>query len=476
MCGEFFEEGFVLKELAIRKKYVGDRAFYKMIMGIAVPMMIQNGISSFVSALDNLMIGRVGTNALSGVAISNQLIFVFNLLIFGASAGVGIFTAQYYGMKDMEGVRFTFRFKVLINTFLSICSILVLLFFSGYLISRFLQGEGTVEDAEETLKVGQTYMRIMLLGLIPVGVSYAYAGTLREMGETKAPMVASFLAIVVNLVGNVVLIYGFFFIPALGAAGAAIATVISRFVELTVLAVYTAKHSDKYSFVIGAFTQCRVPLTLCRRFIIKSLPLIANETLWALGQTIKTQSFSFRSLDAVAALNIQSTIGNLLSVAFLALGEAVGIVVGQILGSGDIEKAKDHARKMIAANVFLGIVFGLLLCAIAPLYPQFYKTTDEIKHMATLFILINGGLMPLYAFTHASYFTIRSGGNTGITLVFDCCFEWLLAVPAAILLSRYTNLSVFYMLLIVQSLEIIKCIIGWAMVHSGIWAKSIAAR
>ncbi|MBR3306093.1 MAG: MATE family efflux transporter [Lachnospiraceae bacterium] len=459
--------------MSIKNKYIGNKAFYTMVLTIAVPIMVQNGVSNFVSLLDNLMIGRVGTNALSGVAIGNQLIFVYYLLIFGATAGVGIFTAQYHGCGDVEGVRSTFRIKLLINFVLSAASILVFFVFAEKLINLFLQGEGAPEDAAETLKLGHEYMLIMLIGLIPIGITNAYAGTLRDTGETRAPMRASIIAIFVNLTGNALLIYGLFGLPALGAAGAAIATVISRFVELAVLVIYTAKNKDKHPFIEGAFSHFHVSMWQAKKYILKSLPLMANETLWALGQTMMNQCYSHRSLDAVAALNIQSTIWNLLGVAFLAMGEAVGIIVGQILGSGDIEKARDHARKMIVFNVGLGTVFGGLMLLVSPFFPLLYNTSNEIRSMATVLIFITGILMPVYAFTHASYFTIRAGGNTFITFIFDSCFVWVISVPTAFCLSHFTLLTVPVMLAIVQSMELLKGLIGGLMVHSGIWAKNL---
>ena len=458
---------------SIISKYVGDLAFYKMVLTIAVPMMVQNGISNFVNLLDNLMIGRVGTNALSGVAIANQIMFVYYLLIFGATAGVGIFTAQYYGLEDVDGVRETFRFKIVVNILLSAISIMFLYLYSEPLIGLFLKGEGAPSDAAETLSIGLDYMHIMLIGLIPVGICNAYAGTLKDIGQTKVPMIASFAAILVNLAGNALLIYGLLGFPALGAAGAAIATVISRFVELGILVVYTASHKTGYPFIIGAFKNFSVPLNKIKKYVLKSLPLVANESLWAFGTTTMNQCYSFRSLEAVAALNIQSTIWNLMGVSFLAMGEAVGIVVGQILGSGNIERAKDHARKMIAFTIFWGVLFGIGMVIIAPYFPLLYKTSDTIRNMAASFIVITGIFMPVCACLHASYFTIRSGGNTVITMLFDSCFMWVLCVPTAFILSRYTDLSVFYMLLVIQSLDLIKCLIGILMVRSGIWAKNI---
>lgn len=454
-------------------KLIGNKEFYKMVLAIAVPIMVQNGISNFVNLLDNLMIGRIGTNALSGVAIANQLMFVYYLVIFGATAGVGIFTAQFYGMKDIKGVRYSFRFKLIANTLLTIGCVILLYFFADILIGQFLKGEGAIEDAAETLIIGRKYMNIMLIGLLPNGITQAYAGTLRESGETKVPMIASIVAIFVNLVGNFLLIYGYLGLPALGAEGAALATVLSRFVELTVLIIYTGTHSAKHQFITGAFKSLYVPSNLVGKFILKSLPLIANETLWAVGTTFLNQSYSFRSLDAVAALNIESTIWNLMGVAFLAMGDAVGIIVGQILGSGDIKKAKDHAYKLIAFTCFCGTIFGILMIAISPFFPLLYNTTDTVRHMATSFIIVYGVLMPLYAITHASYFTIRSGGNTGITFIFDSCFVWVISVPSAFVLSRYTQIDVLWMIAIVQSLEIIKCVIGTLIVKSGIWANNL---
>ncbi len=458
------------------KAYIGNRAFYASMLSVALPIMIQNGVSNFVSLLDNLMIGRLGTNHLSGVAIANQLLFVFFLLIFGATAGVGIFSAQYHGMGDTEGVRYTFRAKLLINTVLCILSMLIFHFYSTDLIELFLKGEGAAEDARETLHIGVDYMEVMLIGLIPVGITNAYAGTLRDTGQTRVPMMASIIAIFVNLTGNFLLIYGYLGLPALGATGAAIATVISRFVELFVLVIYTAGHSKEHPFIKGAFRHFTVPGRLMRKFMLKSLPLMLNETLWAGGQTFMNQCYSYRSLKAVAALNIESTIWSLLGVAFLAMGEAVGILVGQVLGSGDIEKAKDHARKMRAFTVACGTVFGILMIAISPFFPMLYNTSDDVRHMAAMFIMIFGVLMPVFSYTHASYFTIRSGGNTLVTFLFDSCFVWVVVAPTAYILSRYTDMSVVLMLAIVQSLEIIKAMIGGGMVLSGVWAKNIVKK
>lgn len=450
-----------------------DRSYIGKLLKIAIPMMVQNGISNFVNLLDNLMIGRVGTNALSGVAIANQLIFVFYLVIFGATAGVGIFTAQYKGKGDTEGIRYSFRFKLVFNTIIAAICVGIFILFSRNLINLFLLGEGDPADAAETLEIGVKYMRIILISLIPIGLTQAYAGTLRDLGSTKVPMVASIAAIIVNLIGNWILIYGHFGLPALGAEGAAIATVASRFVELGILIIYTGKHPDMFPFIKGAFKNFSIPGNLVGKFILRALPLMANETLWSLGMTTINQCYSYRSLDAVAALNIESTIWNLMGVAFIAMGEAVGIMMGHILGSGELSEAKKKAGAMRWATVLCGIVCGIILAAIAPFFPLLYNTTDYIRGLATQFILIAAFNMPFCAYTHASYFIIRSGGNALITVLFDSVFTWLFVVPLAAYMSYLTGLPVTVMVSIIRATEILKCVIAFTLVRSGIWVRNI---
>ncbi len=454
-------------------KYIGDRKFYYHALRLTIPIMVQNAISNFVTLLDNLMIGRLGTNALSGVSIANQMVFIYYLLIFGAIAGVGLFTAQYHGMKDEEGVRRTFQFKLVMNLIVTIAAVLFFFFFGRGLIGSFLHGEGLKSDAEETLRIGVDYLNVMLVGFFPYSIAMAYAGTLRETGETAVPMKASFAAFMVNLVGNFLLIYGYFGLPAMGAVGAAVATDISRVVELVILAVYTGKHSSVHTFIIGAFRKFDISRDLAFKYFIKSLPLMFNETLWAAGTTFMNQCYSYRSLNAVAALNIESTLWNMLGVAFLAMGEGVGIIIGHTLGSGDIKKAREESIKLVAFTVFWGVLFGIIQICLSPFFPKLYNTSAEVRDMASRFIVVFGCLMPVMAYAHASYFIIRAGGRAGITFLFDSCFVWVFSVPAAYMLSRFTDINVIMLVAIVQSLEIPKAVIGGIMVHSGIWARRI---
>lgn len=234
------------------RSLIGTRAFYKMALAVAVPIMIQNGITNFVSLLDNIMVGQVGTDQMSGVSIANQLMFVFNLCIFGGVGGAGIFAAQFYGSGNTEGVRNAFRFKLLVAAGVLLLSSAVLILWDEPLIQAFLHEGSETGDLDATLRYGREYLHIMLLGLPAFALTQCYASTLRETGETMLPMTSGIIAVFVNLFFNYLLIYGKLGLPAMGASGAAIATVISRYVECCITIVWTHRHAEKAQFIRGA--------------------------------------------------------------------------------------------------------------------------------------------------------------------------------------------------------------------------------
>lgn len=446
-----------------------------MVLLVAVPIMIQNGITNFVSLLDNIMIGRVGTEQMSGAAIVNQLIFVYNLCIFGGVSGAGIFTAQYFGQKDMEGVRHTFRFKFWTVLILTGIAMLLFCFAGTELINFYLRGEGNAEDAAATLLYGKEYLAIMLVGLPAFMLSQIYASTLRECGETVLPMKAGIASVLVNLVFNYILIYGKFGAPAMGVAGAAIATVLSRYVEMFIIVIWTHRHTVECPFAEGLYKSLKVPAHLTKKIIIKGSPLLLNEALWSSGMAILAQCYSVRGLNVMAGLNISNTINNVFNIVFIAMGSAVAIVVGQLLGANEMEQAKDTDRKMITFSVLCCIGIAAVMFALAPLFPMLYNTNEEARTLATHFIMVTAVFMPQNAFLHSCYFTLRSGGKTIITFFFDCVFMWCVSVVIAFTLSRFTSLPVIWIYTAVQLADIIKCVIGFILLKKGIWLNNIVS-
>lgn len=455
------------------RKLFGDKAFYRMVLAIAVPVMVQSGITQFVSLLDNLMVGRIGTEEFGGVAIANQLIFVFNLCIFGGLSGAGIFSAQFSGKNDVDGMRHVLRFKLYFVIAASVLGILILHFFGSPLISLFLH-EGSEEgDLVKTLNFGLDYLKIMLIGLPLYAVSQCYASSLKETGETFIPMIGSGTAVLVNLAFNYILIFGKFGFPVMGVKGAAIATVLSRVVELAIIAIWAHMHTKRFGFFSKLYSSFRVPKALTFDIIKKGSPLMFNELLWSMGMSTLTACYSMRGLATVNALNISSTVSNLFNVVFMAIGSSIAIIVGNLLGAGKFEEARDTDRKIITMSVLGCFIFGSLLAVSAKYIPNLYETTDEVKSLATSFLLICAVSMPFNAFTHGCYFTLRSGGQTKITMAFDSCFVWVICIPLAYCLANFTSIPIIPMFIICTATELIKCVIGYFFVKSDRWVKNI---
>lgn len=457
------------------RKFIGDKSFYKMVLAIAVPIMIQNGITNFVGLLDNIMIGQIGTEQMSGVAIVNQLFFVYNLCLFGGVSGAGIFTAQYFGQKNEEGIRQTVRFKIWMVIVITALTVALFLTSGSTLIELYLQGEGTAESAASTLYYGEQYLWIMLIGLPPFMMVQVYASTLRECGQTVLPMKAGVVAVFVNLILNYILIYGKFGFPALGVQGAALATIISRYVEAAIVLIHTHRHKTENPFVNGLYASLKVPGALTGKILVKGSPLLFNETLWAAGMAMLAQCYSVRGLNVVAALNISNTINNVFNIVFIALGDSVAIIVGQLLGAGKMAEARDTDNKMIAFSVFCCTCVAAVMLLMAPFFPMLYNTNAEARELAKYFIMITAIFMPQNAFLHASYFTLRSGGKTIITFLFDSVFIWCISVTIAFTLSHFTTLPVIAIYTLVQIGDWIKCLIGFILVKKGVWLQNIVA-
>ncbi len=455
------------------RKYIGDKSFYRMVLLIVVPVIIQNGITNFVSLLDNIMVGQVGTEQMSGVAIVNQFMTVFNICIFGGVSSAGIFTAQYYGQGSQEGVRNTFRFKFIVCILLTAAATALFLAAGDRLIMLYLHEGAQSGDIAKTLEYGKEYLAVIIFGIVPYAVSQTYASTLRETGETLLPMKAGIFAVLVNLLGNYLLIFGKFGFPALGAVGAAIATDIARIVECVILVCWTYGHRKEHPFIEGAYRTMKIPRDLTANIIKKGIPIMLNEIAWSTGQAFLMQCYSVRGLSVVAALNISSTVSNLFNVVFLSTGGAIAIIVGQLLGAGKMEEAKDTDRKLLFFTVSTCFVFGTLLAMISPFFPLIYNTTQEVQSLATKFILIAAACMPLYAFMHGCYFTLRSGGKTWITVLFDSVYVWAADIPLAYVLAHFTGLPIVLVYLSCQLIETLKCILGYILVKKGIWLQNI---
>ena len=460
------------------RNLVGDRSFYRRVMATATPIILQNAITNFVSLLDNVMVGQLSTAQIGGVTIANNnLLFIFMLALYGGASGAGIFTTQYFGSQNHDGIRHTFRFKLIISLLLTVVGCGIFWLGSDFLIGMYLKGEGDATLAADTLFYGRQYLMIMLIGLPAFAVTSAYAGTLRECGHPAVPMVAGFIATGVNLMFNYVLIFGKLGAPVLGVAGAAIATVISRYVELGIVVIWTHAHTKILPFVKGLYRSLFIPASLLKAIIIKGMPLLLNEFFYALGMAVLNQCYSVCGLDVVPALSISTTIYNLGGVVFRSLGNTVGILTGQMLGANLPEQeVRDQNTKMTVFGISSGVLFGAILIAISPFVPKLYNTTASVRHLATWFIIISSCAMPLQAYIFPVYFTLRSGGKTVITFLFDCGSIWALSIPLAFCLSNFTTLPIIAIYVACHSIDLIKCVVGYVMIKNGSWIQNLTVK
>ena len=457
----------------MKNRFIGDKAFYKSVLTLLIPILVQQFISSFVSLLDNIMVGSLGKEAISAASIANSILMVHMLATFGGLSGASIYGAQFFGKGDMDGMRHTFRFKLYFTALLSVLAISVYLLFGDSFIHSFLQGDSNGGDLELTRSLSNGYLRVMLWGLIPFALVQTYSGTLREAGETFPPMVAGIIAILTNLGLNWVLIYGHLGAPALGVEGAAIATVISRYVELLVLVIHAHRHIWKYPFLKGAYRSLRVPLRLAGKITRTGLPLLVNEILWSLGMTFINQFYSSRGLNAVTALNITGTAWNLFCVIMFAMGSAVSIMVGQRLGAGELEEARDVDRKLIFLTEVIHVIIGAVMILCSPLVPLLYNVDPEVRDLTRRLLTVAGLALPIHSFAHVTYFTIRSGGRTLVTFLFDAAYTWAVTVVLAFCLTRYTDLDILKIYFCVQFIDVVKLIVGLLMLRSDFWARNV---
>lgn len=465
-----------------KRKYIGDRAFYAAVLSIVIPVVIQNSITNFVSLLDNLMVAAVSTNQMNGVSIANQMVFVFNLCIFGGVAGPGIFSAQFFGAGDHSGVRNSFRYSMVVAIAVSAVAAVIFALFRAPLVNTYINNPESPEAAAEMLKVGSDYLLIMILGLVPFAVSQAYASVLRSCGETKIPMFAAVISVLVNLVLNAILIFGLLGFPEMKAQGAAVATVISRFVEMLIIVGLSHTRVKKYPtissyrFLDGAYRGFSVPSALVKKITMKGLPLLLNETAWSMGMAMLAQLYSRLGTDVVAANTITSTLANLFNVFFISMGTAASVMVGQPLGMSDYEGAKNNVRRIMFFQMCLCVTIGTIMFFVSPLLPYCFKEADDaIRKIATGMLCVTACAMPVNGFAHCSYFILRSGGRTIITFLFDSAYTWLIPIPLVFALVTYTSLPILPVFIFCHAADLIKVALGAILLKKGVWIRNIVS-
>lgn len=445
------------------------RGFYKALFSIAIPIILQNLLQTFINMLDTVMCGRLGSVEIAAVGLGNQIFFMLNMVVFGISSGCSIFVAQFWGQEDFKGIRRTFGIMLFSCLAVSLAFAAGGIFFPKNLIGIYTRDQNVIE-------IGASYLKIVAWSYPLMAVSMACQMAYRSTEHVVLPMVTTAISFVLNAAGNAVFIFGFepFGIPKMGVAGAAVATVISRIVEFFVTVFYArAKKFEAWGNLheMTAFT---------RPFILKlvkvSLPVIFSETLWGLGISTQNSIFAHTGTDSFAAFSITNTVSQLTWVIFIGMGNAASIILGKKIGAGDNSGAKAYTHRFCWFFPLMGLGIGFFLIPLSFLLPYIFNVEPLIVKIAQSMLYVLVFMYPWRAFNMLMIVGIcRSGGDTVFASLIDNGWMWVLAIPLGCLASFVWNLPAYQILMCLETEQILKTFCGIWRVKSGKWLHNVTA-
>lgn len=444
-----------------------DRIFLKRFLKISFPIMVGAFISFIVSFLDNLMVGTVSNEVVSGVYAANQVTFLFNLAMYGLLEGAGIFIEQYNGPKDYEHIRQCVRYKIFSTILFLIVTVPLVYLFGKDLIYIYSHSDS---NSDVILSEGVTYLNIVMISFIPFGISRIFTSTLSETGNTRFIMVSGGVAIASNFIFNLI----FIIFLKMGGRGAALATIIARVVELAFILVYLM--FKKYPYFEKLFSGFLIEKKLFKEITKKGFLLLINEIGFSLGVVLQSLAFSQRD-NVLSAISIVSTISNIFSILIMGLSVGIGVMVGSNLGSDRFKDAIDDNRKLNLLGVYCSLAIGLVLILLSKYIPYLFSEVDASqKVLASKLIIIYGSLLFANCLSLTAYYTLRVGGKALQTLLLDSGLMFVMYVPVAWILAKLTNLDLLYIYLIVRLLDVLKASIGLILVSRHKWVRNITIK
>ena len=438
-----------------------SKGFYSSLVAIAIPISLQALLQNFVNMLDTIMIGRLGSVEIAAVGLGNQIFFILNMILFGITSGGGVFIAQFWGKKDLAGIRKSLGLMTLIAFVVSFIFTIVCLLIPNQLIRLY-------SPDPQVIKVGGSYLRFVCLSYVPTAISFSITLALRSTERVKLPLVCTSISLFTNLIANYLLI----FVAGLGVIGAAIATVISRIIELVILATWSYSH--KYE-ICGKLKEL---LGFNRYFIVKFLkiafPVIINETFWGLGTSVYNAIFAHAGTNAFTAYSITGTISQLTWVFCMGFGNGIGVLIGKRIGEKKIEEAKTYAKRSMWFMPLIGAFVGVFLVPLSKLLPVFFNVDQEIIKTATAILMILIFVYPFNSFCMNWIVGVcRAGGDTVFSAVAEIVVLWCVAIPLGYVAAFVLHLPAPMIYLFFCSESIVKAIIGAIRVLSGKWLHEV---
>jgi putative MATE family efflux protein len=442
-----------------------DRQYYRTLIHLALPIIFQYMISSSMNIIDVAMIGQLGEASVASVRLSNQAFFIMTLALFGISSGSAIFSAQYWGQKDVASIK-----RVMgICLAMALAAAMIFSFVALVIPGIFL---GIFTKDQEVIALGSQYMQIVGWSYGVTAITNGYSAVLRSTENVRLPMVVSSAAILIKTVLSNLLIFGHLGFPVLGVAGAAIGTVIARFLEcgILLLVVYR-KHtpaavrlSDLRGYQPGFFS----------RFFRTVLPVVFSEVAWSTGVTVYAVVYARISTQAIASINIVQSIENLAFVLFLAISDSTGIMIGNQIGAGHEHKAFDYGRRSLTIGIIGALIVGLIVYLNIPNIIRIYKISEISLDYTARVLTISAAVLWVRVSNLLTIVGIlRSGGDTRYGLALDLISLWGIGVPLSLLTGLVFHLPVPMVYLIANTEEIIKFGIGLRRVASRRWIHNL---
>ena len=449
------------------RKYIGTRKFYMTVLAVALPLMFQQLITSSVNLVDNLMIGQLGDEALSGVAAVNRYYMVSLFGINGLMAATTVFIAQFFGAKNTGKMKETFRIAIIGGYIVAIPFFLLGTFGAHHVLNFFISSGDAL-----TISYGIQYLHVIAWTFIPLALSLAIGQSMRSIGDVKTPLYAAISAVLINVCFNYILIFGHFGFPRLGVVGAALATLLARVVEMLVLLLLLKIRS--YEFKTKISEMFKFSKQMAFTIIKKGAPLVVNEIFWGTGMSLLFVFYGTRGVEVSSGYAIAGTTADLFFTLFAGMAVATTVLVSQPLGADQKEEAQKNGYQLILFSMMMALVFGILIFLSSFIVPQFYsEVSPQAKEISTTFLRIMGCLFFIYMANAECYFILRAGGDMKSTLFMDAGFMWCINLPLVALVTYFTDWPIYYIYITGQVTDLLKLVVSLWMVKKEKWVKNL---
>ncbi len=445
--------------------FLKDRAFLREMLTIALPIAFQQLINASLNLIDVIMVGQLGETSIAALGLSNQVFFVFILLLFGLTSGMAIFTAQFWGKGEVEPIR-----KVLGMSILTASLIALFFTLAATLAPRFVLGLYTNDS--EVVQIGASYLRIVGFSYIPVAIATSYIAVLRSIQLVRLTVIATVLALIFKTILGYTLIFGIGGLPALGVEGAAIGTASGWTLELILLLILI--YTQRTPLAANILTFFAFDLSFFGRVLKTTLPAVANEMFWSLGITTYNAIYAHIGTDSIAAINVNATIEELAFVVFMGLGNACAVMVGNRIGAGKKDEAYETVRRVLILSILSAWAVGLTIIFTRDLVVRLYDLSPSGEYNVRMLMLVMGLVLWIRIFNFITFVgAMRSGGDTRFALLMELSSIWLIGVPAAYIGAFVLHLPVYLVYLMVILEEIAKAFFSGWRVYSRKWIHDL---